>query len=40
MNGKEKCKLLKSIRKRIAYENDIDLEWGNADLKGTAAGPV
>ena len=38
MNGKEKCKILKEIRRQIAQENDIDLIIKECTYKGECRG--
>lgn len=38
MNGKDKCELLKSIRKKIAYTNSIDLECEECSFDGECSG--
>ncbi|MBO6111285.1 MAG: hypothetical protein J6P12_10620 [Methanobrevibacter sp.] len=38
MNGKDKCELLKSIRKKIAYTNNIDLECEECNFEGDCSG--
>ena len=38
MNGKQKCKILKEIRRQIAQENDIDLVIAECTHKGDCRG--
>ncbi len=38
MNGKNKCKLLKEIRKQIAAQNDIDYVTSECKYKGACSG--